>query len=91
MYHPLRIVVLCVPVRTLPSRLSSKLPRTFCSVRIRLNRFCDADGVAQAVLRRSILNSSFEALGLSEALVRAVTELGYTTPTAIQQQAIPPC
>ena len=36
------------------------------------------------------MNSSFEALGLSEALVRAVTELGYTTPTAIQQQAIPP-
>jgi ATP-dependent RNA helicase RhlE len=35
------------------------------------------------------LNSSFEALGLSEALVRAVTELGYTTPTPIQQQAIP--
>ena len=35
------------------------------------------------------MHSSFEALGLSEALVRAVTELGYTTPTAIQQQAIP--
>ncbi len=35
------------------------------------------------------MNSSFEALGLSEALVRAVTELGYTTPTPIQQQAIP--
>jgi ATP-dependent RNA helicase RhlE len=35
------------------------------------------------------LNSSFEALGLSEALVRAVTDLGYTTPTPIQQQAIP--
>jgi len=35
------------------------------------------------------LNSAFEALGLSEALVRAVTDLGYTTPTPIQQQAIP--
>ncbi len=35
------------------------------------------------------MNLSFEALGLSEALVRAVTELGYNTPTAIQQQAIP--
>ena len=35
------------------------------------------------------MSLSFEALGLSEALVRAVTELGYTTPTAIQQQAIP--
>jgi ATP-dependent RNA helicase RhlE len=36
------------------------------------------------------LNSSFEALGLSEALVRAVTDLGYTQPTPIQVQAIPP-
>jgi ATP-dependent RNA helicase RhlE len=36
------------------------------------------------------LNSSFEALGLSEALVRAVTDLGYTQPTPIQLQAIPP-
>ncbi|HQR69373.1 MAG TPA: DEAD/DEAH box helicase [Burkholderiaceae bacterium] len=35
------------------------------------------------------MNSSFEALGLSEALVRAVTDLGYTAPTPIQQQAIP--
>ena len=35
------------------------------------------------------MSLSFEALGLSEALVRAVTELGYITPTAIQQQAIP--
>ena len=50
MYHSLRIVVLCVPVRTLPSRLwlllDQKLPRTFCSVRICLNRFCDTNGVA---------------------------------------------
>ena len=35
------------------------------------------------------MNSSFEALGLSEALVRAVTDLGYTQPTPIQLQAIP--
>ena len=35
------------------------------------------------------MNSSFEALGLSEALVRAVTEQGYTSPTPIQAQAIP--
>lgn len=35
------------------------------------------------------MNSAFEALGLSEALVRAVTDLGYTQPTPIQQQAIP--
>jgi ATP-dependent RNA helicase RhlE len=32
---------------------------------------------------------SFKALGLIEPLVAAVTKLGYTTPSAIQQQAIP--
>lgn len=32
---------------------------------------------------------SFAELGLSDALVRAVTENGYTTPTPIQKQAIP--
>ena len=32
---------------------------------------------------------SFASLGLSETLVRAVTEHGYTIPTPIQMQAIP--
>ena len=32
---------------------------------------------------------SFSKLGLSDALVRAVTEHGYTQPTPIQAQAIP--
>ncbi len=32
---------------------------------------------------------SFSALGLSEALVRAVSEIGYDTPTPIQAKAIP--
>jgi len=32
---------------------------------------------------------SFTELGLSEAIVRAVTEHGYTSPTPIQKQAIP--
>ncbi|HEX9389903.1 MAG TPA: DEAD/DEAH box helicase [Usitatibacteraceae bacterium] len=32
---------------------------------------------------------SFSSLGLSEAIVRAVSEHGYTTPTPIQAQAIP--
>ncbi|MDB5797433.1 MAG: helicase conserved C-terminal domain protein, partial [Paucimonas sp.] len=32
---------------------------------------------------------SFAELGLSEAIVRAVTENGYSTPTPIQMQAIP--
>jgi ATP-dependent RNA helicase RhlE len=32
---------------------------------------------------------SFNTLGLTDAIVRAVTEAGYTTPTPIQAQAIP--
>src|SRR5450830_1046150 len=32
---------------------------------------------------------SFSSLGLSEEIVRAVTEQGYTTPTPIQLQAVP--
>lgn len=31
----------------------------------------------------------FEALGLAPELVRAVTDLGYTAPTAVQAQAVP--
>ncbi len=33
---------------------------------------------------------SFDSLGLRAELLRAVTDSGYTTPTPIQQQAIPP-
>ena len=33
---------------------------------------------------------SFKSLGLRAELIRAVTEKGYSQPTAIQQQAIPP-
>jgi ATP-dependent RNA helicase RhlE len=33
--------------------------------------------------------ASFQSLGLSDDILRAVTECGYTTPTPIQQQAIP--
>ena len=32
---------------------------------------------------------SFETLGLNAELLRAITESGYTTPTPIQEQAIP--
>ena len=35
------------------------------------------------------VNMSFSKLGLSDAIVRAVTEHGYTVPTPIQTQAIP--
>ena len=34
-------------------------------------------------------NMSFKSLGLSDEIVRAVTERGYTEPTPIQAQAIP--
>ncbi|HAO46527.1 MAG TPA: ATP-dependent RNA helicase [Chitinophagaceae bacterium] len=33
--------------------------------------------------------NAFEALGLNEQLVRSVTELGFETPTSIQEKAIP--
>ncbi len=33
--------------------------------------------------------NAFEALGLNENIVAAVTDLGFTTPTPIQEQAIP--
>ncbi len=35
------------------------------------------------------MDLSFESLGLSEACIRQVESLGFTTPTAIQAQAIP--
>lgn len=33
--------------------------------------------------------TTFEALGLEERLMKAITELGFTTPTPIQEKAIP--
>ncbi|MCU0256898.1 MAG: DEAD/DEAH box helicase, partial [Vicinamibacterales bacterium] len=36
------------------------------------------------------MENSFDSLGLSAELLRAVRELGYETPTPIQQRAIPP-
>ena len=33
--------------------------------------------------------NKFEALGLNESIVKAVTELGFESPTPIQEQAIP--
>ena len=36
---------------------------------------------------RTMMN--FQDLGLHEALTRALTDAGYTTPTPIQEQAIP--
>ncbi|MDB5026861.1 MAG: helicase, superfamily [Candidatus Eremiobacteraeota bacterium] len=36
------------------------------------------------------MQPNFDALGLSPALLRAVRELGYTSPTPVQAEAIPP-
>ena len=33
---------------------------------------------------------SFQSLGLSEALLKAISKKGYTTPSPIQEKAIPP-
>ena len=33
--------------------------------------------------------NAFEALGLNENIVQAITDLGFTEPTPIQQQAVP--
>ena len=33
---------------------------------------------------------SFNSLGLSDALLKAISKKGYTTPSPIQQKAIPP-
>lgn len=40
-------------------------------------------------LRSSLKNMTFKDFGLAEPILRAVKEEGYTTPTPIQQQAIP--
>ena len=34
-------------------------------------------------------NCEFKQLGISDSILRAVEESGYTTPTSIQHQAIP--
>lgn len=34
---------------------------------------------------------TFESLGLSEPLLRAISEVGYEAPTPIQEKTIPPC
>jgi len=41
------------------------------------------------ILQESVIHTTFESLGLSAELLRAVTEKGYTEPTPIQAQAIP--
>jgi superfamily II DNA/RNA helicase len=44
--------------------------------------------VEEAAVAETPVNG-FEALGLSEPILRAIAEMGYLTPTPIQEQAIP--
>jgi len=41
------------------------------------------------IFQETAISTSFESLGLSAELLRAVAEQGYTEPTPIQAQAIP--
>jgi ATP-dependent RNA helicase RhlE len=41
------------------------------------------------LFRRNVITTSFDSLGLTAELLRAVSEQGYTVPTPIQAQAIP--
>ena len=45
---------------------------------------------SRADIQEIVIDTSFSTLGLSDALLRAVAEQGYTEPTPIQLQAIPP-
>ena len=45
--------------------------------------------VAACERNRSVSNNTFESMGLNPALLQALTSEGYTTPTPIQQKAIP--
>ena len=74
-------------MRTASSRFLSKLPEFFkkCHLPEPVGRFVPS----QADFRRIIITTSFQNLGLSAELLRAVAEQGYTQPTPIQSQAIP--
>ena len=47
------------------------------------------DSQAPEAIETVATQNPFQALGLAPELLAAVTELGYTEPTAVQQQAIP--
>ncbi len=51
-------------------------------------RSCDAGRSALRFVKTLIM--SFSSLGLNEALLKSVTDSGYTTATEVQMQAIPP-
>src|SRR5690625_1014952 len=39
---------------------------------------------------KPFMKTTFEALGLDEVFLRAITDLGFETPSGVQEQAIPP-
>ena len=43
----------------------------------------------EGIVAHSMVDTTFHDLGLSEEILRAVSEAGYNTPTPIQAQAIP--
>jgi len=51
--------------------------------------FAPADSLISDTVAAPALPQAFVALGLADALVRAVADLGFTEPTAVQTQAIP--
>jgi ATP-dependent RNA helicase RhlE len=62
-------------------------PSNFSTQRICLNRFGRRE--PSRADQEILITTSFEGLGLSAELLRAVAEQGYTVPTPIQAQAIP--
>ena len=48
-----------------------------------------AKGAAPEELQTYPIPESFQKLGLSDAILQAVAEMGYTEPTPVQEQAIP--
>ena len=65
-----------------PAAVSSDAPPPRVCLRLAPYKRRQADRFSKVIM-------SFASLGLSDALVRAVTEHGYTAPTPIQLQAIP--
>ncbi len=52
-------------------------------------KFDEVTGKITCGYRKTNFMNAFEALGLNEQLVQAITDLGFETPTAIQEKAIP--
>src|SRR5574340_729194 len=65
---------------------SRRCPSGFIKPPIRPKTGALEERQADIIFRNSM---SFSSLGLSDEIVRAVTEHGYTVPTPIQLQAIP--